>query len=68
MTGPEVRALRRKLGLTQAQLGEQLGVHGNSVARWERDEMAVRESAARLLRLLAGQPTIPKKVSKGRRG
>jgi DNA-binding transcriptional regulator YiaG len=53
MTGDEVRALRRRLKLTQVQFGELIGVAGNSVARWERGEMRVRESAARLMRLLA---------------
>lgn len=55
MTGDEVRRLRRRLGLTQVQLAELVGVSGNSVARWERDELGVRESAARLMRLLVQQ-------------
>lgn len=41
--------------MTQAQLAELLGVAKNSVARWERDEMGIREPAARLLRVLALQ-------------
>ncbi len=53
MTGDEVRTLRRRLGLTQTQLAEQVGVHGNTVARWERGEVRVTEPMARLLRLLA---------------
>lgn len=53
MTGDEVRALRKRLRLTQAGLAEAVGVAPNSVARWERGEMAIRESAARLMRLLA---------------
>jgi len=55
VTGDEVRRLRRRLGLTQVQLAELVGVSGNSVARWERDELGVRESAARLMRLLVQQ-------------
>jgi len=53
MTGKEVRALRKKLGLTQLRLAELVGVAENSVARWERGEMRVRESAARLMQRLA---------------
>jgi transcriptional regulator with XRE-family HTH domain len=53
MTGDELRRLRRRLGFTQAQLAERVGVTANSVARWERGEMGIRESAARLIRLLA---------------
>ena len=53
MTGDEVRRIRRRLGLTQAELSEHLGVAANSVARWERDEMSIRPTAAALLRLMA---------------
>jgi len=52
MTGRELRALRKALQLTQAQFAEQLGVHWNSQARMERDEMPIREPVARLARLL----------------
>ena len=55
MTGGEVRALRKKLGLTQLRLAELVGVAENSVARWERGEMRVRESAARLMQRLAAE-------------
>ena len=33
MTGEEIKALR--LGLTQAELGEAIGVFWNTVSRWE---------------------------------
>ena len=39
--------------LTQNQLAEKLGVTENTVARWERDEMKMSESAARLMKILA---------------
>jgi len=61
MTGDEVRRLRERLGVTQARLGEMLGVARNSVARWERGEMGIRPSAAKLLQLLSTRPN-PKKV------
>ena len=36
MTGYEMQQLRRQtLGLTQAQLGTRLGVHRNTIRRWE---------------------------------
>lgn len=53
MRGDEVRRIRNRLRLTQAALAVKIGVASNSVARWERGEMRIRESAARLLRLLA---------------
>ncbi len=60
--GVEVRRIRKLMGLTQAQLAEQLGVAENSVARWEREEMGIRPMAERLLRLLAAS-----RKPKGRR-
>ncbi len=66
MTGEELRRIRERLGLTQRQLAERLGVHWNSVARWERNEMSIRETAARLVRLLAQAE--PKATRKRKRG
>lgn len=34
----QLRARRRGLGLTQAQLAERLGISANTIARWERGE------------------------------
>jgi len=52
MKGPELRRLRHRMKLTQNQLAEKLGVTENTVARWERDEMKMSESA-RLMKILA---------------
>ena len=49
MTGKELRTIRDKLGWTQVQLAEVLGVTPNTVARWERDEVRIREPIARLI-------------------
>lgn len=53
MTGEDLRRIRKRLGLTQAALAERLGVTPTSVARWERNEVSIREPIARLIRLLA---------------
>lgn len=53
MTGEEVRRIRLRLGLTQAQLAERVGVSRHTVTMWESERMGIRESAARLLKLLA---------------
>jgi len=37
MKGKELRSARTRLGMTQTELGEALGVHWNSIARMERD-------------------------------
>lgn len=49
MVGKELRAIRAQLRLTQVELAELVGVASNTVARWERDEMAMRERRARLI-------------------
>ena len=51
----ELKAIRKRLGWTQAQLAEAVGVTSNSIARQERGELGIRESLARLLRLVAEQ-------------
>jgi DNA-binding transcriptional regulator YiaG len=56
MRGAECRRIRRSLGLTQVKFAKRLGVTGNTVARWERDEMAIREPMAKLIRLLMPVP------------
>src|SRR3990172_13397409 len=53
ITGAEIRRIRQRLGLTQEAFGRLVGVHFVTVSRWERGTLGVRESAARLIRLLA---------------
>lgn len=38
MTGAEVRSARQRLGVSQAQLAEALGVNKLTISRWERGE------------------------------
>ncbi len=66
MTGEELRRIRKRLGLTQASLAEQLAVTPTTVARWERDEVPIREPMARLIQLLAKTKGEPK-PKRGRR-
>jgi transcriptional regulator with XRE-family HTH domain len=41
MTGPELRARRKALGLSQAALAQRLGLPRNTLARWEREELRI---------------------------
>jgi transcriptional regulator with XRE-family HTH domain len=43
MTGIQLRKERKCLGLSQAKLGDALGVTANTVARWERGEMNIAQ-------------------------
>jgi DNA-binding transcriptional regulator YiaG len=52
MTKDEVKQLRAKLGMTQQQLADKLGVTQTSVARWEMGMHHIEEPTARLLKLL----------------
>jgi transcriptional regulator with XRE-family HTH domain len=65
MTGAELRRLRRRLGLTQRELAELVGVHANSIARQERGELGIKESLARLVRLLAERAPTNRRRSQG---
>ena len=64
MNGKELRTIRRQLKLTQVEFAELVGVASNTVARCERDEMAMREPTARLIQRIATAET---KREKGKR-
>ncbi len=49
LTGDEVRRIRKRLRLTQADLARALGVTRVTVARWETGVYAIPEPTARLL-------------------
>jgi DNA-binding transcriptional regulator YiaG len=55
VTGDEVRAIRRRLKLTQVAFARLVGVHEITVSRWENGALAIREPTAKLLRLLLRQ-------------
>ena len=41
MTGKDIRRARKTLGISQRALGEALGLHWNTIARMERDELPI---------------------------
>ena len=55
MSAKELRQIRRRLRLSQAALGKQLGLTPGHVSRLERGEAAVTTTVAHLLRLLDRQ-------------
>jgi transcriptional regulator with XRE-family HTH domain len=61
--GQELRALRGTR--TQVAYAEELGVQPNTVARYERDELQIPETVARLARCLA---RLTRKTPQKRRG
>jgi transcriptional regulator with XRE-family HTH domain len=49
MNGKQLRAIRTKLGWTQAEMAKELRSKPNTVARWERDERGITEPMAKLI-------------------
>jgi len=52
MDPTDVRRLRQRLGLTQAAFADHIGVTPNTIARWERGELGMRPTTARLIQLV----------------
>ncbi len=50
--GRELRYLRRHMDLTQAELGELIGLSSQQVARWEKNQSNISGAAESLLRIL----------------
>jgi transcriptional regulator with XRE-family HTH domain len=45
----ELQRIREALGLTQAQLADEIGVHRVTVAKWETGDRTIPEPVARLV-------------------
>jgi transcriptional regulator with XRE-family HTH domain len=61
MTGKQLREIRSRMGLTQAQFGERIRMAGNSVARMERggkDGMIITPPMALLISYVAREAGI----------
>lgn len=56
-----LRRFRKQLGITQVQLGKRLGVTGNTIARWERDEVPITLPMSKLIAFLAKERREQKK-------
>lgn len=61
MTAAEVRRIRERLGLTQAELAARIGVHTMTVSRWERGVVNVPEPVGRLIRFVASAASKPRR-------
>lgn len=54
LTGPEVRFVRKQMGLSTRELAEIMGVRRESVTRWETEAEPIGPTSDRLLRLVSG--------------
>jgi DNA-binding transcriptional regulator YiaG len=55
MRGADIKKLRVSADLSQAKLATLLGVHANTIARWEREELYISEPVSRFLKLICEQ-------------
>ncbi len=55
MKGKTLRQIRKRLGWTQVELAKAVGLTANTIARQERDEVAIGEPLARLVKILSQQ-------------
>jgi putative zinc finger/helix-turn-helix YgiT family protein len=58
LTGDEIKAIRKKYGMTQSDLERFLGVATNTVVRWERDTVFQSRPVDKLLRLVRDHPEL----------
>ena len=49
MNPEEIKTLRKKMGLNQTQFAHKIGVHLQTISRWERGEMTPRGLALKAL-------------------
>ncbi|MEN6308982.1 MAG: type II TA system antitoxin MqsA family protein [Anaerohalosphaeraceae bacterium] len=56
LTPAEIRAIREKAGLTQAQISEKLGIGEKTYTRWESGKLLQNKSSDNLIRLFAQNP------------
>jgi len=66
MTGAELRRARKRLGMTQKQLGEALSVHWNSIARMERDEFQIIRTTELAVKYLLVMETKNRRNKRGK--
>lgn len=64
MLGEKLKEVRLRLGLTQEELGDRLGVRKNTVWRWEKEQRRVPETVARLVQYLAKEVRAEQKKKK----
>jgi len=58
-TIPELKELRRELGLSQGELAQLLGLHPNTIAKWENGRQACRNAKLVGLAVRALRPVAP---------
>ena len=63
MTPKEIKNLRQRMGLTQKELAEEIGVPINTLARWEQGERVPSKSSVKMVKMLEGRYLNPSRSS-----
>jgi len=58
----EMLQIRNKLGLSQAELAERLGLHQSTISRFERGELEADKRTILAVRALAALPEKPRRA------
>lgn len=61
MTPNRLRELRKRMNLTQEGFAKLVGVASNTVARWERGDIGMKETTDRLIELLCQNTDLTRK-------
>lgn len=67
LTPDDILAVRRKYGLSQAQLERLIGAGEKTVVRWERGTVAQNKTADTLLRVLGDHPEVVAQLARERK-
>jgi transcriptional regulator with XRE-family HTH domain len=59
----DIRAIRKNLGLSQAELADKLGVHQTSVSRFETGDLPLDKRTELALLALESEPTQPRRAA-----
>src|SRR5207245_10010529 len=59
MTSKKIKKIRAKLGLTQRELAELVGIAPNNIAKQERGELGIHPAVSKLARIIAGLEEVP---------
>jgi DNA-binding transcriptional regulator YiaG len=63
MKGAEVKRLRKRLGMTQTEFAQLLGVHRVTATRWEIGATKVQAPMAKLIRMIGQSKNITRRRS-----
>jgi DNA-binding transcriptional regulator YiaG len=68
MKAKELKAIRKRLGVSQAKLAKAVGVEQNTIWRWETGAVPISKPVARLVRIIGGEEVPEIRFANPKRG